>query len=647
MVAYPISFHRIFLFGEGVFLFQNKIRLLRIFILALSPLAATLLTAPSTASAEEIVIGLRAHVGVKKSLERWQATVDYLTERIDGFTFRLDPYAKLGEMSAAANRGEFDFVITNPSSYVEMEFSSGASRILTLINKRQGKPYTQFGSVIFTRADRADIKIFDDLRGKTLMAVSEPAFGGWQVAWGELLKHDIDPKEDLKALTFSGGLQPVVVNAVRDGLADVGVVRTDMLERMAESGLINLSDFRTIGQRDKKIFPFLRSSDLYPEWALAKFPNSPEGLSRKIARVLLTITPNDRAAIIGKYVGWTVPLSYQPVHDLLRTLKVGPYKDYGKVTLEDTLRAYLFWIVAIAVIVLALFATGLYALTRNRQLAQLRATMLADRDRELEFQRIALDEHSIVSITDVKGIIIHANDKFCDISGYTAEELLGQNHRILNSGEHPAEFFADLWQTISNGKPWHGEIKNLKKNGDPYWVQASIVPFLNEEGKPYRYVAIRTDVTDRKRAMEHLKTNQRSLMIQAGELKRVMALNERERERAEGATKAKSEFLANMSHEIRTPMNAITGMSYLALQTDLDDQQRDYIQKLNRSAHSLLGIINDILDFSKVEAGKIDIESTRFSLRDVLDNLANAVGIKAQEKAWNSWFPKPLTSPRR
>jgi|GEM_PF-621107 len=126
-------------------------------------------------------------------------------------------------------------------------------------------------------------------------------------------------------------------------------------------------------------------------------------------------------------------------------------------------------------------------------------------ERELKFQKLALDEHAIVSITDVNGEITYANDKFCNISGYTREELLGQNHRILKSEEHTPEFYDDLWETISNGEVWSGILKNKNKGGGYYWVNATIVPFLNDQGEPFQYVAIRTDITDRIEA-EHSLT---------------------------------------------------------------------------------------------------------------------------------------------
>jgi PAS domain S-box-containing protein len=269
--------------------------------------------------------------------------------------------------------------------------------------------------------------------------------------------------------------------------------------------------------------------------------------------------------------------------------------------------------VAIAVVVGALMVTGLISWFLSLSMvSKMRAEKIsAELLRQVNFQKFALDEHAIVSSTDVKGNINYMNEKFCQVSGFSREELMGKSHRLVKSREHSPEFYKKLWKTISKGKTWHGEVKNHKKGGGDYWVRATIVPFMNEKNKPFKYVSIRTDITKAKEM----------------EFALAQAL-----ETAREATKAKSDFLANMSHEIRTPMNAIIGMGHLALNTDLNRKQRDYVSKIHTAANSLLGLINDILDFSKIEAGKMDVESIPFRLDNVMSNFTTLISGKAREK---------------
>jgi PAS domain S-box-containing protein len=235
-----------------------------------------------------------------------------------------------------------------------------------------------------------------------------------------------------------------------------------------------------------------------------------------------------------------------------------------------------------------------------------------ERTAELKKLSTAVEQSpASVVITDLRGTIEYVNSKFCEVTGYTIDEAIGQNPRILKSGKTPPEVYRGLWENLSSDGEWRGELLNKKKNGEEFWESASISPINNDKGEISHFVAVKQDITERKQMEAEL--------IQA-------------KHSAVEASQAKGDFLANMSHEIRTPMNAVIGMAHLALKTDLTPKQRDYLNKIQSSANSLLGIINDILDFSKIEAGKLDMETVEFHLDEVLDNLANLVTVKAQEK---------------
>ena len=235
--------------------------------------------------------------------------------------------------------------------------------------------------------------------------------------------------------------------------------------------------------------------------------------------------------------------------------------------------------------------------------------------REVEFQRKALDQHAIVSIADVKGNITYCNDKFCDISGYTLEELIGNNHRMLKSKEHPREFFVDLWRTIASGQIWHGEIKNIAKNGTPYWVTATIVPFLDEKGKPNQYVALRTDITEQKEHEAVLSASHNALL--------------EAKVAAEKANHAKSEFLSSMSHELRTPLNAILGFAQVlewGKKNPLDERQKEQIHHIMKGGDHLLKLIDEVLDLAKIEAGFLTLSMEPVETKPLLDECLVVAG---------------------
>ncbi|PLA74273.1 hypothetical protein CYQ88_07070 [Hydrogenovibrio sp. SC-1] len=229
----------------------------------------------------------------------------------------------------------------------------------------------------------------------------------------------------------------------------------------------------------------------------------------------------------------------------------------------------------------------------------------------LKNQQFALDQHAIVSITDPEGNITYVNDLFLKISGYSQQELLGQNHRLVKSDQHSRAFFANLWQTVKQGQVWHGEVKNKRKGGGYYWVNATIVPMYDATGKISQFISIRTDITGQKNLEASLK-------------KAKIA--------ADAASQAKSDFIATMSHEIRTPMNGIMGMTELLLDTDLSTDQREHLEAVRYSADALMTILNDILDFSKMEAGRFELQPHPFNLQQLCQGILTTLTAQAQRK---------------
>ncbi|MFY9152419.1 MAG: ATP-binding protein [Prolixibacteraceae bacterium] len=232
---------------------------------------------------------------------------------------------------------------------------------------------------------------------------------------------------------------------------------------------------------------------------------------------------------------------------------------------------------------------------------------------------------SSIVITDVQGNIEYVNQKFTEITGYTAEEVIGKNPRILKSGKNPRELYLQMWDRISRGDVWRGEFYNLKKNGEFYWEWATITSIKNEEGLITNYIALKEDISFRKQMEADL----------------IIARNN-----ALESDRLKSAFLANMSHEIRTPLNSIIGFSELLGDSDFSlDDKKEFIQHIVDNGNSLLNIISDIMDVSKMESGEIRIRKSPVNVCHIIKRIRDQFMIKLKEKGLEFILSKPEIEP--
>ncbi len=234
-----------------------------------------------------------------------------------------------------------------------------------------------------------------------------------------------------------------------------------------------------------------------------------------------------------------------------------------------------------------------------------------------------------VVITDTHANIEYVNSAFEQSTGFKREEVIGKNPKILQSGKTPQSTYVSMWQTIGRGETWKGEFINQRRDGTEYTEFAIITPLRREDGTITNYVAVKEDVTEKKRIGEELDLHRHHLQ-RLVDLRTVELVNARHE--ADAANQAKSSFLANMSHEIRTPMNAIIGLTHLLRRAEATPQQIERLDKIDGAGRHLLSIINDILDLSKIESGKMQLETTDFHLSSILQNIDSIIGESARHK---------------
>lgn len=444
----------------------------------------------------EHVIGILALRPAEQTLAAHAPLAHYLEERIPGHRFTLRPYGR-DTLRAAVAHDEVDFLLVNPDLYVEFELKHGVTRIATRIDDEGGQPRKSFAGVIFTRADRQDISTLADLKGKRIAAVAPDAFGGYLIQAVELLAVGIDPRHDVET-SFLGLPQDKIVAAVAEGRADAGYVRSGVLEQMAAEGRIRREDFKPLAARNGQ-HPHWRSTPSYPEWPFAVMPKVPEALAKEVAIALLSLPADHEAARRMKSFGFSVPESYEPVHQVLKAMRAPPYDQPQHFDWHDVLRRYALPVMTFLLAISALFG---WLSWRN---ARLRKALEKDREQLRLAAAVYANAREGMVITDREGTILDVNEAFTLLTGYAREEVLGKNPRLLKSDRHDAAFYAGMWQSLREKGRWRGEIWNRRKDGSIYPEFLSIAAVYDERGETTHYLANFIDISELKAEEEKLR----------------------------------------------------------------------------------------------------------------------------------------------
>lgn len=282
---------------------------------------------PAAAEPSELRIGVLAFRGAEMAAGEWEPSLAQLRRDLPERRIVMVPL-DIEQMSAAVRTGGLDFVITNPGHYIELEAAYGVTRIASLSG---GDGSVRVGSAVVVPAARTDLQTLADLKGRRLAAVSPEAFGGFRTAWREMAEQGVDPFRDAAGLVFTGFPMEEVAEAVLDGRAEAGILRVCLLERLEREGRLPPGALRVLGARPAAGCAV--STRLYPDWPFAKLPSTPEALAKRVAVALLAMPETAGHA-------WTVPGDYQPVHELFRVLKLGPYAYLRHPSVDQLLREY-------------------------------------------------------------------------------------------------------------------------------------------------------------------------------------------------------------------------------------------------------------------------------------------------------------------
>jgi two-component system sensor histidine kinase TtrS len=532
--------------------------------------------------AKEVNIAVVAISGVERSTQEWKPTVDYLQTVLPHHHFKLhsiEPH-DIKRLKKLVKEEKIDFVITQPAIYVELELELGMSRILTMI-KRNG--FAEFGSVFITRQD-SKLEEIEDIKGENVSAVAPLGFGGWLVGYNELMANGIDPVAE--GLVSFEGTQLKVIKAVLEKKSSVGVIRTGMIEKLKANGYENIELLRVLNAQHLEGFPFALSTALYPEWALAKSHNTPNALSKEVATAFLSITQEMKAAQSAGYESWTFPYNYQPVHELMKNLRVGSYKEYGKMEPEEILFEYRYFFSIMSLIFILLISFLFYSRYMNNRLSREQAL----KNEALSQLETIFDIQDALLFVLKDNVITKANTAFLNFF------RLGSLDEFLRYKKPIEEYFEDMDDVAyisfeRYGDKWAQELLN-NENGH-YKVMIFNTPFaINMRKLPSQrnsYVVMLNDIG-------YMEDNKAFLESQIEIAKEHIVENERELYK-KSKQAAMGEMISVIAHQLKQPLGIVSVIhNTILLEAELGEFSKEMVVEKLKTAGEHIGLLSSTID---------------------------------------------------
>lgn len=470
-------------------------------LLTILPVTLSAQTAEPQDPANVIKIGVLAKRGAEKAVQKWHATGQYLNKKIPEHQFKIIPLP-FDDIPIIINNKMVDFVIANPAIYIDLSLRYKVRRVLTLKNKLLSDiQLSRFGSVIFVNQNNHEIYQLEHTISKRVAAVHPTSLGGWIMGLRELIDAGVDENK-LASVEFLE-THDAVVNAVLNNHADVGIVRTDTLERMANENKISLNAVRVLNNQKYSDFPFLISSRQYPEWPIAKLKHTTDKLAKKVAIALLSMQADDQAAIDANISGWTIPENYQTVHEILQQLEITPYENFHDISLKDLFNNYWYLLLIFLLLLLSFFYLAIRVQRLKKVSSQHKQELLISRE-----QLRATFEQAAVGIAHASsnGRFIKINQHLSSITGYSVTELMKIN---FNDLLHPDELSEDiqLFDQLKQGETnyYSKQRRIFCKNDSVSWVQIALSCIRNDDGSIKYIVIIFDDINH----LKHLETDLR------------------------------------------------------------------------------------------------------------------------------------------